>query len=77
MVLFPGELSPIERHVDVALRFVKGESLTTRQIAKEYSISRQSAYRIVQRLAVMMPLVDQEVEGSPLVMWRLLDGERF
>jgi len=61
------ELSPVERAAHITLRLVRGEQLTARQIADEYHVSRQTAYRTLDRMCRIVPL--HSVDG----VWRLLD----
>lgn len=61
------EMSPVERSAHVTMRLVRGEQFTARQLAEEYHVSRQTAYRILDRTCRIVPL--HSIDG----VWRLLD----
>lgn len=61
------EMSPVERAAHVAVRLVRGEQLTTRQVAVQYSVTRQTAYRMLNRTCRILPLTQDDG------VWRLLD----
>lgn len=61
------EMSPVERAAHITMRLVRGEEFTARQIANEYHVSRQTAYRMLDRTCRVIPL---HSDGG---VWRLLD----
>jgi len=61
------EMSPVERAAHITMRLVQGEQFTARQVATQYGVSRQTAYRILDRTCRVLPLHNQDG------VWRLLD----
>lgn len=61
------EMSPVERAAHITMRLVRGEQFTARQIAEEYHVSRQTAYRTLDRTCRIVPLHNQDG------VWRLMD----
>ena len=61
------EYSPMERAAHLTMRLVLGEGLTARTVAVQYGVSRQTAYRILDRTSRVIPLHNEDG------VWRLLD----
>lgn len=62
-----GEMSPVERASHITMRLVRGEQITARQVANQYGVSRQTAYRILDRTCRVIPLTSEDG------VWRVLD----
>lgn len=61
------EMDSLERTAHITCRLMRGEALTTRQIAEQYGISRQWAYTTLSRASRVIPLY---ADGS---LWRVGD----
>lgn len=61
-----GEMSPVERAAHLTMRLVRGEEVTARQVATQYGVSRQTAYRILDRTCRVIPLANEDG------VWRVL-----
>lgn len=61
------EMTAVERAAHLTMRLVLGEEFTARQIAEEYHVTRQTAYRTLERTCRVIPL---HSDGG---VWRLLD----
>lgn len=61
------DMSPLERAAHVTMRLVQGEELTPRQIAREYGVSRQTAYCLLGRTSRVVPIYSERG------VWRLLE----
>ena len=64
----PEELNTAGRTLHMALRLLAGEQLRTSEAAKQYNIRRQTAYRNINAIALLLPVdIDQSTH-----CWRLL-----
>lgn len=61
------EMLPTERAAHIAARLAAGEAFTARALSIQYHVSRQTAYRILDRTCRVLPLHNEEG------VWRLLD----
>lgn len=61
-------LSPEGRAITVALELAAGAEVRPREIAQRFQVSRQTGYRILDRLSGVMPIAPDE-QG----VWRLVD----
>lgn len=79
-------LSPEGRAITLALELAAGAEVHPREIAQRFQVSRQTGYRILDRLAGVMPicpddrgvwrLVDYTGDGSTAGAGRSGDGNR-
>jgi predicted DNA-binding transcriptional regulator YafY len=50
------DMTPSERAAHLVKRLMEGERLTARQIGREYGVSRQTAFRLLGRVARVTPV---------------------
>lgn len=64
-------MTPVERAAHITMRLVLGEELTARQIARQYGVSRKSAFGLLSRTSRVIPIY------SDRGIWRLSDLCQF
>ena len=70
-----------DRYAEVTYRFCMGHSYTVSEVATEFGISRPGAYKMLDRISRVVPLVSEEVPrtergmqpGGPVTVWRLIE----
>ncbi len=60
-------MTPLERAAHVTMRLVRGEELTARAIARQYGVSRKTAYELLGRTSRVVPIYSEHG------VWRLMD----
>lgn len=51
-----GEMTPVERAAHITMRLVQGETLTARQVAEEYRVTRKAAQSVLRRTSRVVPI---------------------
>lgn len=55
-----GEMTPVERAAHLTMRLMRGESLTARQVAEQYSICRKAGQEALSRVSRVVPIYSDD-----------------
>lgn len=64
---------PTERIALITARLLSGRAMTVRQVAEEMECSHSGAYRMLQRISCVLPVVVDDTESGGV--WRICSGE--
>lgn len=70
-----------ERYAEVTYQFCLGRSYTVTEMATEFGLTSSGAYKMLDRISRVVPLVSEEVPrtergmqpGGPVTVWRLIE----
>lgn len=55
-----GGMTPVERAAHLTMRLMRGESLTARQVAEQYSICRKAGQEVLSRMSRVVPIYSDD-----------------